>query len=94
LRAVTARSFKPVERLIFDEPHEYWRLRSRHISGRRRKTRAVSRNPDTALAHADERPQPASGDWPPRPDGRASGSHRGTLLRFLSRLRKLPRPSP
>jgi SAM-dependent methyltransferase len=33
---VTSRWFDPVERLLVDEPYEYWRFRSRSIAGRRR----------------------------------------------------------
>jgi 2-polyprenyl-3-methyl-5-hydroxy-6-metoxy-1,4-benzoquinol methylase len=36
LRVLTASAFKPVERLYFDEPYEYWHLRSRAIAKRRR----------------------------------------------------------
>lgn len=38
---VTARWFSPVERLIADEPYEYWRFRSRSIAGRRSRQSAT-----------------------------------------------------
>jgi 2-polyprenyl-3-methyl-5-hydroxy-6-metoxy-1,4-benzoquinol methylase len=54
---VTARWFSPVERLIADEPYEYWRFRSRSIAGRR------SHQPATPVRDHDlATPAPAAGE--------------------------------
>lgn len=52
LRDLTAADFKPVERLYFKEPYEYWRLRSRLAASRRPPSSAAT----TSQAPSSVRP--------------------------------------